>query len=51
MITPDRNPRSAYDPEGNEIAPMILGGMRRLGIPVIIASCMALGCGQRLRST
>ena len=40
----NRNPRRAYDGEGNEIPPMTLGGMREQGIRTVNAFCEAPGC-------
>jgi hypothetical protein len=44
VTRPGRNPRRAYDAEGNEIPPMLLSGMRALGVSAIIAYCEAQGC-------
>ena len=40
-----RNPRRAYDGEGNEIPPMTLGNMRAHGIRTVDAYCEATSCG------
>jgi hypothetical protein len=34
-----RNPRRAYTPDGSEIPPLTLGGMRALGVRTIDAYC------------
>jgi len=41
----NRNPRRAYDGQGNEIPPMTLGNMREHGIRTVDAYCEATGCG------
>jgi hypothetical protein len=40
-----RNPRGAYDENGNEIPPMTLGSMRDHGVRSVDAFCEAIGCG------
>ena len=44
-MTKKRNPRRAYDADGNEIEPMSLGGMRAHGVRSVWASCTTIGCG------
>jgi hypothetical protein len=39
-----RNPRRAYDENGNEIPPMTLAAMRDHGVRSIKAYCEAIGC-------
>jgi hypothetical protein len=34
-----RNPRRAYDKEGNELPPMTLGNMRQLGVRSVSVTC------------
>src|SRR5829696_7213613 len=45
MTRPPRNPRRAYDAEGNEIRPMSLGNMREHGVRSVKASCQETNCG------
>ena len=45
MTRPGRNPRRAYDAEGNEIPPMLLGSMRARGVTHVFAACEAHACG------
>jgi hypothetical protein len=40
-----RNPRRAYDSDGNEIPPMTLAHMRDHGVHSVDARCDAIGCG------
>jgi hypothetical protein len=40
-----RNPRRAYDAEGNEIRPMSLGNMREHGVRSVLAICQKVSCG------
>lgn len=40
-----RNPRRAYDADGNEIPPMTLAHMRDHGVRSVDARCRADGCG------
>ncbi len=44
MTRPGRNPRRAYDAEGNELVPMSLGTLRQRGVTVVMAYCEAHGC-------
>ncbi len=45
MAKPPRNPRRAYDGNGNEIRPMNLGNMRSQGVRSISAYCQSINCG------
>ena len=40
-----RNPRRAYDGQGNEIQPMDLASMRTHGPRAVNATCLNPGCG------
>jgi hypothetical protein len=44
VTRPPRNPRRAYDPDGNEIQPMSLGNMREHGVPSVAAHCQESSC-------
>ena len=39
-----RNPRRAYDADGNEIRPMSLGNMREHGVRSVLATCQETSC-------
>ncbi len=41
----NRNPKRAYDGQGNEIPPMTLATMRDHGVRSVDAYCQAIGCG------
>jgi hypothetical protein len=45
MTRPPRNPRRAYDADGNEIRPMSLGNMREHGVRSVLALCQETSCG------
>jgi hypothetical protein len=45
MTRPPRNPRRAYDHDGNEIRPMSLGNMREHGVRAVMAICQEASCG------
>jgi hypothetical protein len=45
MTRPPRNPRRAYDADGNEIRPMSLGNMREHGVRSVLAICQESSCG------
>ena len=45
MTRPPRNPRRAYDADGNEIRPMSLGNMREHGLRSVLAICQESSCG------
>lgn len=45
MTRPPRNPRRAYDADGNEIRPMSLGNMREHGVRSVLAICHRTSCG------
>ena len=45
MTRPPRNPRRAYDADGNEIRPMSLGNMREHGVRSVAAHCQDASCG------
>ena len=42
---PPRNPRRAYDADGNEIRPMSLRNMREHGVRSVLAICQEASCG------
>jgi hypothetical protein len=39
-----RNPRRAYDADGNVIPPLTLGSMRAQGVQSVLAFCATIGC-------
>jgi hypothetical protein len=45
MTRPSRNPRRAYDADGNEIRPMSLRNMREHGVRSVLAICQEASCG------
>jgi hypothetical protein len=46
MTRPPRNPRRAYDPDGNELRPMSLRNMREHGVRSVLAICQEASCGR-----
>jgi hypothetical protein len=44
MTRPPRNPRRAYDADGNEILPMSLRNMREHGVRSVLAICQETSC-------
>jgi hypothetical protein len=49
LTRPPRNPRRAYDADGNEIEPETLAGMRSHGVRHVWATCTTMGCGHEAR--